>query len=430
MLLTIVLPIITISFSLAGRAEPTEMLIRLNVRPMPAPKPALRYLLLPDLKEMTPGNPIQGYLECFFAQDLGAEREVLGVAALRQADRAARMDKPDWQILVKCKTDGISLLLPDVQKIRALASALQTRFRSELAQGHLDEALATARTLFAMARHMGEHPTLIGNLVGIAIATVGIGPLEELLEQPGCPNLYWALTNLPNHLVSLERGFEGERVIMQSVLRELDEKNSMTPAQLKKLIAHLDSLRFQEKQPSVMTWLEARTKDPAFARAARRRLIEYGIPEERLHTFPPEQILLLDERWEFEIRRDEVMKLMNLPTWQVEELFPLIKFNSEAHVFEFLLSSGQKVRRAQGRLEQRLALLRHVEALRLYAADHQGRWPETLTDVNVPLPVDPFTGKPFHYTREGDTAHLRGSPPPGAENIPAHNPHYAITIQK
>jgi hypothetical protein len=124
------------------------------------------------------------------------------------------------------------------------------------------------------------------------------------------------------------------------------------------------------------------------------------------------------------------MKLMNLPTWQVEELFPLIKFNSEAHVFEFLLSSGQKVRRAQGRLEQRLALLRHVEALRLYAADHQGRWPETLTDVNVPLPVDPFTGKPFHYTREGDTAHLRGSPPPGAENIPAHNPHYAITIQK
>ena len=37
---------------------------------------------------------------------------------------------------------------------------------------------------------MGEHPTLLGNLVGIAIANLAIAPLEELLEQPGCPNLY------------------------------------------------------------------------------------------------------------------------------------------------------------------------------------------------------------------------------------------------
>jgi len=55
-------------------------------------------------------------------------REIFGRATLRQADWAARLDKPDWQILQKAKTDGIGLLLPDVQKMRALAAALQQRF--------------------------------------------------------------------------------------------------------------------------------------------------------------------------------------------------------------------------------------------------------------------------------------------------------------
>ena len=57
--------------------------------------------------------------------------------------------------------------------------------------------------MFAMARHWGEHPTLIGTLVGIGCANMAISPLEELLEQPDCPNFYWALTDLPDPFISL-----------------------------------------------------------------------------------------------------------------------------------------------------------------------------------------------------------------------------------
>ena len=32
------------------------------------PRPALRYLLLPELKEINPGNPIQNYYKCFMEQ--------------------------------------------------------------------------------------------------------------------------------------------------------------------------------------------------------------------------------------------------------------------------------------------------------------------------------------------------------------------------
>src|SRR5438046_5399991 len=58
-----------------------ETAVRLKVRPMPAPKPALKYLLLPEVRELTPGNPAQWYLRCFqeqrnffFGKEATAER--------------------------------------------------------------------------------------------------------------------------------------------------------------------------------------------------------------------------------------------------------------------------------------------------------------------------------------------------------------------
>lgn len=449
------------AFALPSWAEqptaPAETVIRLTVQPMVAPKPALRYLLLPELKEMNPGNPIQNYMKCFseqqnffFNKETCERREKLlvmplkelptqelreyGRVALRQADWAARLDKPDWQILLQCKTEGIGLLLPDVQMMRALANALKVRFRADVALHHYDDAIRTAKTMFAMSRHMTESPTLISDLVGIAIAFVAIGPLEEMLEQPGCPNLYWALTNLPSPLVSLDLGLQGERMLLRGEFRDMDETAPMSEEQLKKLINHIDKLWTTEKEEKrTRAWLDERIKDEALVSAARRRLVEVGIPEDRLSQFPADQVILLDEWREYEARRDEMMKLANLPPWQAEELGigrPYKRSKDTGLLADLLVPALNKVHRAQGRLEQRIALLRHVEALRLYAADHDGKLPESLAEVAVPLPVDPFTGKPFHYKVEGATAHLRGSPPAGLEKEAPYNVHYEITIQK
>ena len=86
--------------------------------------------------------------------------------------------------------------------------------------------------------------------------------------------------------------------------------------------------------------------------------------------------------------------------------------------------------RAQGRLDQQFGLLRHVEALRLYAAAHDRALPAKLSEIGLPLPVDPFTGKPFRYERDGNTAHLRGTPPPGFEQTAAFNLHFEVTIRE
>src|SRR4051812_49666501 len=119
------------------------MLVRLSVDPMPAPKPALRYRLVPGLADQTPGNPIPNYRKCFFDKDFSSREELLSKDALRLADRAARMDKPDWQLHEKLKTDGIGLLLPDLQQMRQIGASLQARFREEVAARRFDDALIT-----------------------------------------------------------------------------------------------------------------------------------------------------------------------------------------------------------------------------------------------------------------------------------------------
>src|SRR5260370_9046507 len=67
----------------------------------------------------------------------------------------------------------------------------------------------------------------------------------------------------------------------------------------------------------------------------------------------------------------------------------------EALLFGALLSHVHKVGMAQGRVQQRFGLLRCVEALRVYAAEHEGRLPARLEDIKLPLPLDPITGPPF-----------------------------------
>jgi hypothetical protein len=412
---------------------PTETVIRLSVQPMAAPKPALRIQLLPELKEQEPGNPIPAYLKALLDQDNSSPESNLGPAALRSVDRAARLDKPDWQILLKLKADGIQLLLPDLQKMRELAGALQTRLREEIAQRRYDDAITTTKTLLALARHTGEHPTLIGNLVGVAIATIGLSTLEEMLDKDGCPNLYWALSYLPHPLISLEKGLDGERVLLFSEFRGLSATEPMTAEQIKTLIEHIELIRkFEPDRVKVTTrqWVTVRAKNEKHLEAAKTRLAGAGRDAAKLAKLPADQIVLLDEVREFEERRDESAKYARLSTAEFEKFAPKEVKPSEPALLDSYLFSFRRIRLAQGRVEQRVALLRHIEAIRMYAAEHDGKLPAKLDDIKLPLPKDPFTGEPFRYSVEKDVAHLRGSPPADQKNVAAYNLHYEITIRK
>ena len=121
-----------------------------------------------------------------------------------------------------------------------------------------------------------------------------------------------------------------------------------------------------------------------------------------------------------------------MPYWQASPVLATLPSpkKDEETLFAWLVPACGTVKRAQARLDQRLGLLRCVEALRLYAAEHDGQLPAKLYDIKLPLPVDAVTGKPFDYELKGDTAILRGTPPRGMEKIASYNVRYEVTIAK
>jgi hypothetical protein len=456
-------PILIAAILAAGPsvAGSDESAVRLYVRPTPAPRPALKYQLLPDVAELRPGNPAQNYVKCFMEQRilfygkqgialraryrtiplvelrLDKMAEGYGGGALRHADWSARLDALDWQALARIQEGGLDTLPAEVGPLQLLGEALQARFRIEVSRWRHDDAIRTAATMFTLSRHLGEHPSEGGNLVGLWTAHLGLDTLEEMIQQPGCPNLYWALTDLPCPLVDVRKGVQGERALVAAELRAIRDDAPMTAAEIDGFVGRISGLlsyaRERTGRPprSPRIRIEARVKDEARVSAARRRLVGVGLGFVKVSQFPAAQVILVDEKRDFEVRRDDRIKLLGLPIVDLDTPAGADGPASDGdNLFADLLPRIVKLRRTQARLEQQVAVLRVVEALRLFAAEHRGRLPAKLSEITVPLPLDPATAKPFQYDIEGMTAHLRGGPlgEPGSGGESAM--HYVVNLVK
>lgn len=445
------------AFPLGSRGE--EASVRLAVEPMPPPKPALKYQLLPEVRELKPGNAAPNYLKCFMEQrqffytkEAAADRadyQAMPLAKLpldkvrgygggvaRQADWAARLNTADWQTLERFQSGGVDKLVDEMGPFQDLAAALHVRFRADVAERKFDDAIRSAKTIFALARHLGEHSTEVADLVGLWTVRLGLGAVAEMVEQPGCPNLYWALTDLPDPLVDLRKGVQGDRSRVAADLRLLRDDAPMTEPELAAFVRQWSGMmgftREQAGRPprSERARLQTRVKDSARVSDARRRLVEAGSPANLVETFPPTQVILLDEKRDYEIQRDERIKLLRIPLWQNALAETTEEGPDDEGLFAALLPRINRLRSGQARVAQQIALLRHVEALRLYAAAHDGKLPATLSEIPVPLPADPVTGKPFLYAVDGATAHIRGSALPGEVRNAEGGVHYEVTLRK
>lgn len=76
----------------------------------------------------------------------------------------------------------------------------------------------------------------------------------------------------------------------------------------------------------------------------------------------------------------------------------------------------EKAHLLMNRLDRHVAALQCIDALRLYAGTHEGKFPDKLGDITeISIPNDPVTEKPFVYRRTGATAVLEAPAPQGAE---------------
>jgi hypothetical protein len=292
--------------------------------------------------------------------------------------------------------------------------------------------------------------TLIQSLVGIAVASRMIVQVEELLRQPGAPNLYWALTDLPRPFIDIRKPMEGERIGIYGSfpgLIEVMNNPDAPPLKPEQIQASVDLLvkefGFGKDFPTraaIAVWV--RTKHPA----AKEALVAAGWPRERVEKMPHMEVALLHALQQYDRLLDEMVKWRNFPYVEAQKGFEQAERQlKEAKVKSLspagdvpaiplaplLLPAVQKVFAAHARINRRLAALRCVEAIRLFAAAHGGKLPARLDDIKeVPVPADPYLGKPFVYRAGDGTATLEGPPPPGEKANAGNALVYELTLKK
>ena len=85
------------------------------------------------------------------------------------------------------------------------------------------------------------------------------------------------------------------------------------------------------------------------------------------------------------------------------------------------------------RSDRQVAVLQCIEAMRLHAAAHDGKFPDTLSESKVKIPPDPVTKKAFIYRASGASAVLQTPAPKGVtpENMKQYKlTQYKLTLKK
>jgi hypothetical protein len=486
------------------RGEPEAPPRPLVLSPAAAPSPALRFPLLPPLRERQPGNALPLYRkagETLLARrpllnDPGSQRHSrwleMPLARLRdevtqakeylkvldemfeQVEVAARRETCDWGVLEECLKDEPKLipLFDSPQKMREFTFYLQLRARVAVADDRPEDALRDVQTVFAIARHLAQSPIEIHSLVAHALLAVATGMLEPVIQHPKAPNLYWSLTDLPRPFVDLRPVLQGEGLLFYAsfpgLTRVAVDRNAgaVPPEKMERYGKQIRDMGFIDPRltkgdkgdltalisqiPGAQKVLFGSSETMDFLRfgqevqlrheAAKRALIADGRPREKVEEMPPLQVALLHAGLDQERLLDEVQKWDGFPYWQakpgLEELWVKLKPSGtllpEAPALRLAsmeVSGLTRIYYTRARAERRIAVLRCVEAVRLYAAAHDGKLPASLAEIReVPIPIDPMTGKAFEYRVEGDLARL--SAVFVAPDSPAAVPSYELTVRR
>lgn len=439
--------------------KPTE----LTVSPAGAPDPSFRYSLLPSSARLNPGDAAPILLRLRYDvkdEDWNDVSEKLDrwrrlplrdmpipeARAFVEAQRrhldllaiAARRGDCDWGYpLPEQGEDVIAVTMPELQALRHWGRLQAVKARIEIAEGRFDDAAKSMETGVALGRKVGSGPFVVGGLVGASLAFVQLDCVEDWITTPGSPNLYWALTALPRPLVNLRGALEQERTIAENMIPELAAADvPRTPegwtVHLEAMVARMRSVAarsFPEGSPGADSD-EAKSSKAALGpdlaaykrkhlAALREQLIDSGaFTREQVQAMGDDEAGARGVVLSYRSLWDRLFQVMYLPyaeaesrAAEYEKLVAAAKDGPFA-VIVLLYPSIFNIRKAEMRLDRRVAMLRAVEAVRIHAAALGGELPDSLEAIQeVAAPVDPATGRPFAFRREGEAAVL-ASPSP------------------
>jgi hypothetical protein len=358
---------------------------------------------------------------------------------------AGRSESCTWEYPVR--DEGLRCSMPPTGALRVLMPVLTLKARLEIADGDVDAAIETLRIGMSAARGIGNGPFTVQNLIGANIARRTLKEVEGLIQTPASPNMYWALTALPHPLLNMRQSLQMEMDAVYAQLPELRrlEHEILSDDDVVQIWKKAAATIGEGSRPGNLEAAVVRVYLVAAAMKtypkAKQYLLASGKTAEEVESLPKLYVVLLYQHDRNRRLCDAMLKWCDVPYWQAADK---LKESEEASrsaggdmadmdgisaAFSINTPWIRGIYLRNAYLERDLAMLRCVEAIRMYGAGHDGKLPQALSDIaEAPIPADPVYGRAFTYQMADGKAVLE-SPAPAGEPVKG-GLRYEITIRK
>jgi hypothetical protein len=410
-----------------------------ELTPAAPPTPSLKYeFLFYDAFERQPGNAAILYLDSTLLMGPDAKQKadqaldaydaksmarfhrladsLENHSLIEELDLAGRRENCDWES--PWHEAGLSTLLPQLSPLRTIARILKVRALRQIEQGKIDDAVKTMRLGYEMAGKVGERGVLVCGLVSLSMTMTMDECLEQLMNRPDAPNLYWALSEFPGTRSTLSASVDGESQWWVNAVPNLAQAwrgQDLSAEQWRAIFDYLSSA-ISDPHPTGSE-IVGKTSPELMQEAREQYAQSHHVTPEQAASVDPLVVVGPFYLSQLRIARDNAFKMrgMAIPL----QLALSKKYGDEntrlqhaqpANLFLQTLSNFHNAYWNFARVDRQLAALTAVEAIRSYAAANSGALPAQLSDITeTPVPLNPATGKPFEYRVDNGTATLSDS---------------------
>ena len=436
--------------------------VKMTVTASAIRKPALEWMLLPEPREVQAGNAAVQYgmagdvylsqrpagkelqeqgdlIDKLIAGPLGG-MDVAAAQKIVEHDRAvlgqlrdgARRESCSWQL--NLRQEGVFTLLPYLGPMRQMCRVLAVAIRLDIKNHQWEGAQDKLQTGYGIARQLAHGQTIVESLVAAAIAGQMNNCVKDWIAEPGSPNVFWGLAEMPAPITPLQPGIAGERSFIQFDLPEWTEleRGKGTPELLAGMVGHFMHIADGGfgTNPAGADRQRGVFEDPLLAATglavieypqAKRFLIERGATAEDVEKRSVAAVVGEFITRSYEETSDELFKWALLPADQAvmgmgeaNKMLAELPANSAPNMLArwFLPALNRAVVNAT-KPDRQLRVMRIVEGVRDYAAVHHGL-PGSLEELGLPVAEDPVTGRAFGFSREGEMVVITGAAPAGA----------------
>jgi hypothetical protein len=433
------------------------------IAPAPTARNLYRVQLLPGLLDQTPGE----VLDLAHQAEAELNRAVpdrfnAGVAWKREADALLAEDLTEiaatrFEAVLKPVAKSLDLWEQAARARRADWSSFATHLRQRgpfvgsagspdfalgaqlfalqarqlLKQDRPANAVRRLGLALSLLRHATQNPRSGEAVQAAFFLDTTLDVLHECQCHPRCPGLYDALAALPRPFLSLRPVCDGlrlglygalpgsERILADPAGATLDAEEMTRLAGTYRLFRSYAGQGIEPLAARVQLGLAIQRSDAA-ARAAMR---EAGYAPDVVAATPPLNAAILHALFAGEATLGRQVEALSLPIAAAQARLtlqgrpqpraPAQPGDPALPVERYVRVVTENVLVPFASAQRRLDLLRAVEALRLHA-HRTGSLPAKLDDIRAAaVPVEPLTGQPFHYERDGDRAALDTPEPAG-----------------